>query len=147
MTTAQDESSIESGDLKSSVFTSHLVAGLRGAADKSGDRLVSLDELYRYAYDRTAQDGAQHPGYGFRLAGHGELVLGFLKRGNTSITVPPAERARIKDGATGEVIADLDAAAARTLVLPAGRYEFEAIKEGQKFAGRFAVGRVPRAVG
>jgi uncharacterized caspase-like protein len=136
---AADESSLESGALKSSVFTSHLLTGLRGAADKSGDRLVSLDELYRYAYERTASAGAQHPGYGFRLAGQGELILGFLKRGAASLTLPSAERARVLDAATGDVLAELDASAARTLVLPAGRYTIEATREGQAYSGRVSL--------
>jgi hypothetical protein len=138
---AADESSLESGELKGSVFTHHLLSGLRGAADRSGDMLVSLDELYRYAYDRTiTSTGAQHPGYGFRLSGQGELIVSSLKNAHATLRLPDsADRMTITDASGGEVSADLDAGSARVLALPAGRYDVKARREGQAFNGKFSI--------
>ena len=50
---AADELALESGELRGSFFTHHLLSGLRGAADASGDGRVTLAEAYQYAYART----------------------------------------------------------------------------------------------
>lgn len=76
-----EESSQESDRLEGSYFTHHLVAGLRGAADLSGDGRVTLTEAYRFAYDATLDSterslaGPQHPSYQMRLEGAGDLVI------------------------------------------------------------------------
>ncbi|MHB8878204.1 MAG: caspase family protein [Myxococcaceae bacterium] len=139
---AADETSLESSQLSGSVFTHHLVVGLRGAADRSGDGLVSLDELYRYSYERTAASAlGQHPGYGFRLAGQGELILSNLKKARTAIELPPvADLVTLIEGDGGEVLAQLDGQAARTLAIPAGRYLVRARRDGVAYSGRFALG-------
>src|SRR6478736_3882515 len=53
-----DELSQESRALAGSVFTHHLVSGLRGAADEDGDHQVTISEAYHYAYGRTRADTA-----------------------------------------------------------------------------------------
>ncbi len=86
---ASAEPSLEAGVFRGSVFTQHLLAGLRGAADRSGDRRVSLEEAYRYAYERTTEgESGQHPGYGVRLSGYGELVLSTLGDERAGLLVP-----------------------------------------------------------
>ena len=50
---AADEAALESTEVMGSYFTHNLISGLRGAADASGDKLVTLAEAYKYAYDRT----------------------------------------------------------------------------------------------
>jgi YVTN family beta-propeller protein len=48
------------GDATRSVFTRHLVGGLRdGSADLDGDGDVTLDELYSYVYDRVVEEMPQ----------------------------------------------------------------------------------------
>jgi hypothetical protein len=60
------------------------VAGLRGAADKSGDGEVTLSEAFEYAKERTVRDTAQaarepqHPSYALNLRGRQDLVLAQL---------------------------------------------------------------------
>ena len=51
------------GEAAQSVFTSHLVAGLRdGTADLDRDGDITVDELYNYVYDRvTAEQPNQRP--------------------------------------------------------------------------------------
>jgi len=78
---ASDEDSQESDLVGGSYFSHHLVSGLLGGADKSGDGRVTLFEAYAYAYDRTVADtaetaaGPQHPTFSYDLAGNGDLVL------------------------------------------------------------------------
>ena len=79
-----DELSQESRALAGSVFTHHLVSGLRGAADANKDNQVTLAEAYQYAYTRTRADTAvtgvpQRPSFKYELSGQGELVLAQLK--------------------------------------------------------------------
>ncbi len=75
------ELSQESDELQGSFFTHHLVVGLRGAADQDLDGTVTLDEAYRYAYDRTlvatstTAVGRQHATLETDLRGRGGLVL------------------------------------------------------------------------
>jgi hypothetical protein len=48
------------GEGSRSVFTRHLVEGLRsGAADLNGDRDITLDELYSYVHDRVVEEMPQ----------------------------------------------------------------------------------------
>ncbi len=78
---AATESAQESDRLQGSFFTHAMISGLRGAADSSGDRRVTLNEAYQYAFEETllrtqsTLGGAQHAAYDFDLSGHGELVL------------------------------------------------------------------------
>ena len=70
-----DEYSHESDKLGGSVFTHHLVVGLRGIADVSRDGNVSLAEAYEYAYVRTVGEVEQHPNWEVLLRGQGDVVL------------------------------------------------------------------------
>ncbi len=90
---AADEAAQESDSLRGSFFTHYLISGLRGAADR-GDGVVSLDEAYAYAYDRTVartgttQRGVQHPAYDFRLQGNGDLALTEVDRASAQVVFP-----------------------------------------------------------
>ena len=66
--------------LRGALFSHHLFTGLRGAADVDGDRAISLDEAYGYAYRRTAATAAyggapQHPRFAIDMEGFGSWVL------------------------------------------------------------------------
>lgn len=126
------ELSQESDTLRGSYFTHHLVTGLRGAADGDTDGVVTLDEAYAYAYDRTLTStaetavGRQHPTLETELKGSGGVAL----------TRPAAARARLRFGPdldgeillahadSGVVSAEVSKAGgdALTLALPAGAY-------------------------
>src|SRR5262249_44102317 len=63
---AANEDSQESDELRGSIFTHFFASGLLGAADRSGDDKVSLAEAYAYAYEQTVRAtsrlrGTQHP--------------------------------------------------------------------------------------
>jgi len=97
---AEDEYSQESDLIGASYFTHFMVTGLRGAADTDGDRLVTLDELYRYLYQETlyhtagTRAGPQHPAYSFDLSGQGTLVLADLQAASAALVFPPDEDGR-----------------------------------------------------
>lgn len=64
-----------------SLFTSHLVAGLRHQpAREEGPRFVSLDELYEYAYVRVISESRQTP----QKRATGEGTLAIAKRARAS---------------------------------------------------------------
>ncbi len=89
-----DELSQESRSLQGSVFTHHLVSGLRGGADDNNDHQVTIGEAYAYAYARTHADTAigavtQRPAFRYELTGQGELVMTRLKVARTATVVVP----------------------------------------------------------
>ncbi len=141
---AADEAALESAEVMGSFFTHNLISGLRGAADASGDRLVTLAEAYRYAYDRTVSAtalmpvGAQHPSYDYRLSGQGELVLAMLQKPSAALVLPDgAERSLVSDLQRDQVLVELPAHASREVALAPGIYGVRLFKGGQSFGGRF----------
>jgi hypothetical protein len=143
---AADEIALESTEIRGSFFTHHLVSGLRGAADSSGDGLVTLAEAYQYAFSHTVSatagtvGGIQHPVYDYRLAGQGELVLTELSRPAAALELPKGyDRVLVVQIARDQVIAELTAEAARHVAIPPGDYGLRAWREGQAFAGRVSV--------
>ena len=103
---SDNEVSQESDIIESSYFTHSLLAGLRGAADSVGDGLVTLNELYRFAYTETLAKtetsvyGAQHPSYDIQISGSGDLVLTDVKEISSSLifTEDLTGRISIRDG-------------------------------------------------
>lgn len=83
---AAHERAQESETLQGSIFTHHWLNGLKGSADLDGDRYVTLNEAYRYAYHKTIETsaltggGLQHPSYHFNIQGEGEIRLTNLNR-------------------------------------------------------------------
>jgi hypothetical protein len=132
---ASDEDSQESDLIAGSYFTHHLVSGLRGDADRSGDGRVSLSEAYAYAYDRTVADtaesaaGAQHPTFSYDLAGNGDLVLTELSNRREGLRFPaeaPQGVYYLVDG-RGRVVAEVfkEASSERRIVLSPGKYRIK----------------------
>lgn len=139
---AADEAALESNEVMGSYFTHNFISGLRGAADTSGDKLVTLAEAYRYAYDRTVSAtamlpvGAQHPNYDYRLSGQGELVLSTLLRPSAALVLPQAERSLVVDLARDQVVVEVPAGPAREVALSPGEYGVRVFKGGQAFGAR-----------
>ena len=81
-----DESAQESDRLGGSFFTHYLISGLRGAADVSGDRRVTLNEAYQFAFNETlsrtvgTRGGPQHPVYDITMTGTGDVVFTDLRQ-------------------------------------------------------------------
>lgn len=143
LSSAADESALESNEVMGSYFTHNFISGLRGAADTSGDRLVTLAEAYRFAYDRTVSAtsvlpvGVQHPSYDFRLSGQGELVLASLVKPSATLVMPEgSERSLVTDVMRDQVIVELPPGPIREVALSPGQYGLRLMKGGQSFGGR-----------
>ena len=140
---AADESALESSEVMGSLFTHTLISGLRGAADSSGDKLITLSEAYRYAYDHTVSAtailpaGGQHPSYDYQLSGQGELVLASLLQTSAALVLPEgADRSLVLDLARDQVAVELPRGAAREVALPPGEYGLRLIRSGRSYGGR-----------
>lgn len=102
------ENAHETELLRGSYFTHYWNAGLRGAADRGGDGVVTLHEAFEYARTFTIRDTAlagqmpQHPSFQMRLSGRRDFPLAALVRGRTTLlfeqTTGPVELVRLSDG-------------------------------------------------
>ena len=148
-----DEDAQESDAIGGSYFSHHLVSGLRGSADRSGDRRVTLSEAYEYAYARTVAEtadtaaGAQHPSFSYDLKGNGNLVLAELGLGREGLYLPVAAPAGVYylvDAGRGVVSAEVVklAGSDRVIALAPGRYKVK-----RRLSDRLRVGEVRIASG
>lgn len=126
------ELSQESDRLGASYFTHYLLVALRGAGDVDGDGEVSLDEAYRYAYDRTLAAtartavGRQHVTLETDLKGKGDVVLTTPARADAKLVLGAGLRAEllVQVARTGAVVAEVHkAAGVMHLALPNGSYQ------------------------
>jgi hypothetical protein len=143
---AADENALESKEIGGSFFTHHLVSGLRGAADVSGDARVTLTEAYEYAYKHTIATsgatlaGTQHPAYDFRLSGQGELILTELAQPSAALALPDGfDRALVIEIARDQVIAELGRGALAQVAVVPGKYGVRAWKQDRVFEGKVVV--------
>ncbi len=143
---AANEDALESREIGGSFFTHHLVSGLRGAADASGDARVTLTEAYQYAYKHTISTsgatlaGTQHPAYDFRLSGQGELILTELAQPSAALALPDGfDRALVIEVARDQVIAELGPGTPAHVALTPGRYGIRMWKGTQAYEGRVLV--------
>jgi hypothetical protein len=123
------EASEEWDSLEGSLFTHHLLTGLRGDADGEGDGKISLAEAYGYVYRRTVAGAAgpgQHPAFPFELSGTGELVLTEPLAARSALVFPArlAGRYVVASQPRPDVVAEVDKAPGRPLriAVPPGRY-------------------------
>ena len=144
---AADELALESKEIRGSFFTHHLVSGLRGAADNSGDGNVTLAEAYQYAFDHTVSAtsstviGTQHPAYGYHLSGQGELVLATLSRPSAALELPSGfDRVLVTQLTRDQVIAEIPAGAQTRLAVPPGEYGVRGFRGSTLYSVRVAVG-------
>jgi len=124
------ESAHETEALQGSFFTHYWNAGLRGAADRGGDGVVTLSEAFEYARRLTIRDSAltgrepQHPSFQMKLTGRQDFPLVTLATQRTTLlydqATGPTEVVRLNDGL---VIAETQPGTRRVrLGLPAGSY-------------------------
>lgn len=139
------EAAQESDRIGGSFFTHYLVSGLRGAADASGDRKITLTEAYRFAFDetlaRTAQTkfGSQHPSYEIRLAGTGDLVMTDLRATSAELVLDESVEGRVFAWDAQRVLAlEVYKGPRKRLVLalPPGVYRLELAREQQFYEAR-----------
>jgi hypothetical protein len=144
---AADEAALESAEIEASFFSHHLISGLRGAADLSGDGIVTLAEAYQYAFARTLRStsettvGPQHPAYDYRLAGKGDLVLTQLQKPSSVLELPAGfDRLLLVSVPREQVLAELGPRSGHRIAVPSGTYKVRAWKGNQAFAARATVG-------
>lgn len=104
------------GDSVSSVFTSALVEGLRsGEADRDGDGMITISELYDYAYEAVRAKEARQTPTLWSYGAEGDLLVARSPRGAIVEPAPLPEdllillesaRSRVREGAVAE-LADL----------------------------------------
>ncbi|MEN0064256.1 MAG: caspase family protein [Myxococcota bacterium] len=122
------EDAQESEHLQGGVFTHHLVTGLLGAADGSGDGLVTLTEAFRYGYDQTVRTTSvapvlQHPAFDIRLSGKQDLVVARVDdRAGSRLRLEWPGTWLILGGRRGALVAEVDVQAPVALALPPGGY-------------------------
>lgn len=124
------ESAHETEALEGSFFTHHFVAGLLGAADRSGDGEITAEEAFRYARELTVRDTAlqapqpQHPSFEIRLHGRNDLALARVASGPGTVTVKQTQGPlQILSASTGIALLELPPGPrSATVIVPAGRY-------------------------
>jgi len=140
-----DEAAQESDKIGSSFFTHYLISGLRGAADTSGDKAVTLNEAYNYAFHETlnrtqkTQAGAQHPAYNMQVAGAGDLVLTDLKTLSSTINIPADLTGRFFiHKANGPLVAEINKTVNTDInvALESGRYRVLFMDNGNVYETR-----------
>jgi hypothetical protein len=143
---AADELALESREIRGSFFTHHLISGLRGAADSSGDQKVTLTEAYQYAFEHTVAAtastlaGTQHPAYDYELSGQGDVVLAELSRPTAQLELPAGfDRILIVRGDRDQVLAEVPRGAAARIAVPAGPYMLRAIAGERLWTARLGL--------
>lgn len=142
------EYSQESDEIESSFFTNAVVSGLRGAADSSGDKKVTLNELYSYAFNETLQktedskSGPQHPNYNITLVGSGDLILSDFSQTDSIVSISKEIKGNviIRD-TNGKMICEINKTenAPVTLAIPEGNYTVLLIDEKVTLQGKMNV--------
>ncbi len=126
------ENSLESDQIRGSFFTHHFIAGLKGVADVDGDRVVTLNEAYRYTAKRTVAStistlsGVQHPTYLYELKGKKDLILTRLHTREELSALSLSKRGQYffyRNSLEGVLELEANIAAEnRTVYIPAGKY-------------------------
>ncbi|MBS1151828.1 MAG: peptidase caspase catalytic subunit p20, partial [Myxococcaceae bacterium] len=141
------EDAHETDSLQSSFFTHHLVAALRGAAERNAEGDITLQAAFAYARDRTVHDTAihtrtaQHPSFDIHLRGRQDLVLAQLTPGQSlvqlAMTQGPLQLIQLSSGLT---VLDLpQGERAVKLAVAPGRYALKRVSADGTFAREFNV--------
>lgn len=135
------ENAHEAEVLQGSFFTHHLASGLRGAADRSGDGSVTLQEAFEYAKERTVRDSArlagstQHPSFDLQLRGRQDVVLTQIAASPSGLRLSGISRGleviHLQTGAT--VIEVPPGKTELRVALPPGRYLVRRVADGRVF--------------
>lgn len=143
---SSQEASQESDEIGSSFFTNAVLTGLRGAADSTGDKKVTLNELYSYAFNETlsktesSASGPQHPNYNITLVGSGDLVLSDISTSECLVKVSKETDGRviIRNNA-GKLISEVNKTYGSPvyLALERGRYSATVITADNTYQGNF----------
>lgn len=152
---SENEAAQESDKIGASFFTHYLVSALRGAGDISGDKVVTLNEAYYYAFNETlartegSKQGAQHPAYDIQIAGAGDLVLTDVKQTSATLVVPSniTGRLYVRDP-SGRLVVELNKLVNNEieLALMPGEHQVLLDQEGGLYKQEVMVARDSRVV-
>ena len=129
-------------ELQGSLFTHHLLAGLRGAADFDRNGRVTLAEAYAYAYRATLARAAeaglvpQRPSFDLRIAGCGDWVFTRVGQGGAEITLGDdlVGRFWVTDQRS-DVLAEVEKRAGEPLSLSMAPGRYRVIRTGAEWVG------------
>lgn len=152
---SEGEVAQESDDLQGSLFTHHLLSGMRGSADLDRDGVVTLSEVYRYGYSRTLQDShgqstaVQHGKLDVSLAGRGALVFTYPRRAVSALGFDGDVQGHLLviDDTSARIVAEtqLNDGGMRLALAP-GKYRIQVRGDGRVFSGLVALGTGERKV-
>ena len=135
------ENAHETAAMKGSFFTHHVAAGLLGAADKSGDGNVTLQEVFDYAKERTVRDSArmaattQHPSFDMQLRGRQDIVLGHIAASPSALVIQQSNALEVIHLASGVTVAETPAGRSQLrLALVPGRYVVRRVADGRVYS-------------
>ena len=153
---AQGEVAQESDTLQASLFSHHLLSGMRGSADFDRDGVVTLGELYRYGYRKTLEGShreagaVQHSELEVALSGRGELIVTYPRRAQAQLVFDEQLEGHllIVDDASGRIVGELEQkkGVAQRLAVASGRYRLQVRHGGQFRTGLINAGRGERRV-
>jgi hypothetical protein len=148
-----DEASQESDTIKGSFFTHALLTGLRGAADVTQDKKITLNEVYQYAYNETLArtektfSGVQHPNYNIQMSGTGDVILTDLRSSTTFLSVSKGNYGKffVRD-ADNILVAEFNKpfGSYMTIALAPGKYSVTNQKDGKIYAHDMSLKRGSR---
>jgi Caspase domain len=135
------ENAHEAAEMKGSFFTHHVAAGLLGAADKSGDGNVTLQEVFDYAKERTVRDSArmaattQHPSFDVQLRGRQDIVLGHVATSTSALVLQQVNALEVIHLASGVTVAETPSGQQQLrLALVPGRYLVRRVADGRVYS-------------
>jgi Caspase domain len=141
------ENAHEAAAVKGSFFTHHVAAGLLGAADKSGDGNITLQEVFEYAQQRTVRDSArmaataQHPSFDLQLRGRQDVVLAQIASSPSALEVAQSNPLEIIHLGSGVTVAETPAGQRRLrLALAPGRYLVRRVADRRVYSKEVDVG-------
>jgi len=135
------ENAHEAGSMKGSFFTHHVAAGLLGAADKSGDGNVTLQEVFEYAKERTVRDSArmaattQHPSFDMQLRGRQDIVLAQMASSPSALEVSQTNAMEVIHLGSGVTVMETPPGRQQLrLALVPGRYVVRRVSDGRVYS-------------
>jgi hypothetical protein len=135
------ENAHEADAVRGSFFTHHVAAGLLGAADKSGDGNVTLQEVFEYARERTVRDSArlaatpQHPSFDVQLRGRQDVILAQLKTSPSALALSQTNGLEVIHLGTGVTVVETPPGKKQfRLALLPGRYLVRRVTDGRVYS-------------
>lgn len=129
----------ESEAMAGGIFTHYLLQGIYGAADFGGDGVVTVDELYQFAYHQTKLQGltlpqgsGQKPEYISDLRGQGALVVSYPEKASGRLTLGADLSGKVVIARRSGLLVypvTKTSGAPLTVTIPEGEYDVDVIQD------------------